>query len=108
MAPTVQTESAKLNLQADKTYNIHVKAIRSDNYSVQSDWSDTLTVDSRNLGEFWYMIFGSCTTGTPNPVWEFLVVSYCVILKMAVIIKDLYGNSGNRFNEINSRWDFPI
>ena len=52
MAPTVLTERAKLNLQADKTYNIHVKAIRSDNYSVQSDWSDTLRVDSRNLGEF--------------------------------------------------------
>ena len=108
MAPTVQTESAKLNLQADKTYNIHVKAIRSDNHLVQSDWSDALRVDSKNLGEFLYMIFWSCTTGSPNSVWEFFMVSYCVILKMAVIIKDLYGNSGNRFKEINSRWDFPI
>ena len=36
------------------------------------------------------------------------MVSYCVILKMAVIIKDLYGNLGNRFKEINSRWGFPI
>ena len=48
----VTTESAKLNLQADKTYNIHVRAIRSDNRLVQSDWSDTLRVDSKNLGEF--------------------------------------------------------
>ena len=71
MALTVKTESAKLNLQADKTYNIHVKAIRSDNHLVQSDWSDTLRVDSKNLGEFWYMIFSSCTTGCPNSVWEF-------------------------------------
>ena len=52
MAPTVQTASAKLNLQADKTYNIHVKAIRRDNQLVQSDWSDPLRVDSKNLGEF--------------------------------------------------------
>ena len=78
MAPTVQTESAKLNLQADKTYNIHVKAIRSDNHLVQSDWSDTLRVDSKNLGEFWYMIFWSCTTGSPNSVWEFF---YGIILR---------------------------
>ena len=52
MALTVKTESTKLNLQVDKTYNIHVKAIRSDNPLVQSDWSDTLRVDSKNLGEF--------------------------------------------------------
>ena len=57
MALTVKTESAKLNLQVDKTYNIHVKAIRSDNHLVQSDWSDPLRVDSKNLGEFLYMIF---------------------------------------------------
>ena len=39
---------------------------------------------------------------------SFFMVSYRVILKMAVIIKDLYGNLGNRFKEINSRWGFPI
>ena len=78
MALTVKTESAKLNLQVDKTYNIHVKAIRRDNQLVQSDWSDTLKVDSKNLGEFWYMIFWSCTTGSPNSVWEFF---YGIILR---------------------------
>ena len=57
MALTVKIESAKLNLQVDKTYNIHVKAIRRDNQLVQSDWSDALRVDSKNLGEFWYMVF---------------------------------------------------
>ena len=31
------------------------------------------------------------------------VVSDCVILKMAVNIKDLYGNSGKRFKNINTR-----
>ena len=30
----------------------------------------------------------------------------CVIFKMTVIIKDLYGNSGNRFEKINSSWIF--
>ena len=34
------------------------------------------------------------------------VVSYCVILKMAVNIKDLYGNSGKRFQKINTRYNF--
>ena len=28
------------------------------------------------------------------------MVSYCIILKIAVISKDLYGNSGNRFKKI--------
>ena len=31
------------------------------------------------------------------------VVTYCVILKMAVNIKDLYGNSGRGFKKINTR-----
>ena len=30
----------------------------------------------------------------------------CVIFKMAVIIKDLYGNSGNRFENTNTRMNF--
>ena len=30
----------------------------------------------------------------------------CVIFKMTVIIKYLYGNSGNRFEKINTRWIF--
>ena len=30
----------------------------------------------------------------------------CVIFKMTVIIKDLYGNSGNRFDKINTRMNF--
>ena len=30
----------------------------------------------------------------------------CVIFKMTVIIKNLYGNSGNRFEKINTRWIF--
>ena len=30
----------------------------------------------------------------------------CVIFKMTYIIKDLYGNSGNRFEKINTRMDF--
>ena len=30
----------------------------------------------------------------------------CVIFKMTVIVKDLYGNSGNRFEKINTRMDF--
>ena len=43
------------------------------------------------------MIFLSCATGSQRVV---------VILKLAVIIKDLYGNSVNRFKKINTRWDF--
>ena len=31
---------------------------------------------------------------------------YTLILKMAVNIKDLYGNSGNRFEKINTRRNF--
>ena len=31
------------------------------------------------------------------------VVSYSVILKMDVDIKDLYGNSGKRFKKMNTR-----
>ena len=34
------------------------------------------------------------------------VVSYSVILKMDVDIKDLYGNSGKRFKKMNTRWNF--
>ena len=34
------------------------------------------------------------------------VISYCVILKIAMNIKDLYGNSGNRFKKINTRRNF--
>ena len=30
----------------------------------------------------------------------------CIIFKMTVIVKDLYGNSGNRFEKINTRMDF--
>ena len=30
----------------------------------------------------------------------------CLILKMAVNIKDLYGNSGNRFEKINTSMNF--
>ena len=30
----------------------------------------------------------------------------CVIFKMTVIVKDLYGNSGNRFEKINTPWIF--
>ena len=30
----------------------------------------------------------------------------CLIFKMTVIVKDLYGNSGNRFEKINTRMDF--
>jgi len=36
------------------------------------------------------------------------VVSYCVILKMAVNIKDLYGNSGNRLKKIKYSLEFSI
>ena len=34
------------------------------------------------------------------------VVSHCVILKVAVNTKGLCGNSGKRFKEIKTRWDF--
>jgi len=30
----------------------------------------------------------------------------CIIFKITVIIKDLYGNSGNRFEKINTRMNF--
>jgi len=30
----------------------------------------------------------------------------CVIFKMAFIIKDLHGNSGNRFEKVNTRMNF--
>ena len=30
------------------------------------------------------------------------VVSYCIILKMAVNIKDLYRNSGKKFEKVNT------
>ena len=36
------------------------------------------------------------------------VVSYCVILNMAVHIKDLYGNSGNRLKKINYSLELSI
>ena len=36
------------------------------------------------------------------------VVSYCVILNMAVNIKDLYGNSGNRLKKIKYSLEFSI
>ena len=42
-------------------------------------------------------------TGGPSSIWEYLG---CVIFKMTVIIKDLYGNSGNRFKKINTPWIF--
>ena len=42
-------------------------------------------------------------TGGLSSIWEYLG---CVIFKMTVIIKDLYGNSGNRFEKINTPWIF--
>ena len=46
--------------------------------------------------------------GIPSSVYRSLIINtYGLILrKMAVKIKDLYGNSGNRFRKINNRCSF--
>lgn len=49
---TVKTESAQLDLTFDKQYNIYVKAIRSGDHQIQSDWSDPLKVNTKDLGKF--------------------------------------------------------
>ena len=45
---TASSESAEIDLQYNKLYNIYVKAVRPN----QSTWSDTLKVNTNNLGEF--------------------------------------------------------
>ena len=45
---TVTSESAELDLQDNKRYNIHVKVVRPN----QSNWSDVLRVNTNSLGEF--------------------------------------------------------
>ena len=30
------------------------------------------------------------------------LILYCIILKIAVNVKDLFGNSGKRFNKVNT------
>ena len=45
---TAPSESAEIDLQYNKVYNIYVQAVRPN----QSTWSETLKVNTKNLGEF--------------------------------------------------------
>ena len=54
--PSQTAKSAQLPLLADKKYNIHVKAIRSDDHQIQSEWESLQVDTSRDLGEFFFKI----------------------------------------------------
>ena len=45
---TASSESAEIDLQYNKLYHIYVRAVRPN----QSTWSETLKVNTNNLGEF--------------------------------------------------------
>jgi len=50
--PLTSTESAQLGLNANTQYNIFVKAVLEENHLVQSAWSESLKVNTKDFGGF--------------------------------------------------------
>lgn len=50
MLPLQSEESAQITFRRNTKYNINVRAIRSDDHQVQSDWA-SLRVDTKDFGE---------------------------------------------------------